>query len=101
MFRLRTGADTRGMLLALLFTVLTAPASAQLAFRRPDPTLTDRVIVKWRDSGVAAVQIESVDARAARLSAGTGIRVTAVRNMHDRVDVMRLDNALSGARMQA
>ncbi|HEX9474071.1 MAG TPA: S8 family serine peptidase [Steroidobacteraceae bacterium] len=56
-----------------------------------------RIIVKWRDQGVAAVQIEGTVNRAARLSASTGIHLTAMREIHDRLDLMRLPTALAGA----
>jgi serine protease len=67
--------------------------------RRPavEATATDQVIVKWRESGVAAVQIESVSDRALRLSGATGIHLQAVRNLYGQVDVMRLDRPLARA----
>jgi serine protease len=76
-------------------------AADSVLFHRPtiDPSATDRVIVKWRDSGVAAVQIPSVVDRAARLSTNTGVAVTAVRNLYGQVDVMRLDHALAHSAM--
>ncbi len=66
-----------------------------------DPSATDRIIVKWRDSGVAAVQIPSVADRATRLSNNTGVTVTAVRNLYGQVDVMRLDHVMSHSAMLA
>jgi serine protease len=66
-----------------------------------DPSATDRIIVKWRDSGVAAVQIPSVADRATRLSNNTGVAVTAVRNLYGQVDVMRLDHVMSHSAMLA
>jgi serine protease len=76
-------------------------AADSVLFHRPtiDPSATDRVIVKWRDSGVAAVQIPSAVDRAMRLSNNTGVAVTAVRNLYGQVDVMRLDHALGHAAM--
>jgi serine protease len=76
-------------------------AADSVLFRRPaiDPTATDRIIVKWRDSGVAAVQIQSVVDRASRLSTNTGVAVTAVRNLYGQVDVMRLDHPLGHSAM--
>jgi len=48
-------------------------AADSVVFRRhTDPTATDQVIVKWRDSGVAAVQIASIEERTARLRSVTG-----------------------------
>jgi serine protease len=77
-------------------------AATSLAFRHPaiDPTLTDRIIVKWRSSGVAAVQIESLNDRAARLSGPNGIAVTPVRNLFAGTDVMRLDHTPTHEEMQ-
>jgi serine protease len=78
-------------------------AADSILFRRPAvmPTATDQVIVKWRDSGVAAVQIDSVSDRAMRLSSATGIHLQAVRNLYGHVDVMRLDRPLGRAPMNA
>jgi serine protease len=91
-------------LLAALLPALvlaTNPAWAQRIVRHPDPDVTDRVIVKWRDSGVAAVQIPTVEERSARLSNSTGLALTAVRNLHDRLDVMRLPGPMRGSTLQA
>jgi serine protease len=77
-------------------------AADSLAFRHPaiDPTVSDRIIVKWRTSGVAAVQIEGVQARATRLSEPNGIPVTPVRNLFGSTDVMRLDHTPTHEEMQ-
>src|ERR1700688_4200513 len=83
-----------------------APAGSQaavsVAFRHAaiDATRTDRIIVKWRSSGVAAVQIESLNDRAARLSGPNGIAVTPVRNLFGSTDVMRLDHTPTHEEMQ-
>jgi serine protease len=83
-----------------------APAGSQaatsLAFRHAaiDPNLTDRIIVKWRSGGVAAVQIDSLDERAARLSGPNGIVATPVRNLFPGTDVMRLDHTPTHQEMQ-
>ena len=61
---------------------------------------TDRVIVKWRDSGFAAVQMTDTAARTERLSQSTGIGLRPVREIHDRLDVMRLDAPLGGGAMR-
>jgi serine protease len=78
-------------------------AADSVLFHRPaiEPSATDRVIVKWRDSGVAAVQIESVSDRAARLSNNTGVSLQAIRNIYGHVDVMRLDQPLAHSAMLA
>jgi serine protease len=55
-------------------------------------TLTDQIIVKWRTSGVAAVQIDTVGDRATRLSEANGIAVRPVRNLFGSTDVVRLDH---------
>jgi serine protease len=77
-------------------------AATSLAFRHAaiDPNLTDRIIVKWRSSGVAAVQIDSLNDRAARLSGPSGIAVTPVRNLFPGTDVMRLDHTPTHDEMQ-
>jgi serine protease len=62
---------------------------------------TDRVIVKWRERGVAAMHIDSIEDRAARLQAFSGLRLRPLRNVHDKLDVLRLDHALSARAMQA
>jgi serine protease len=91
------------LLAALLPSLLLAtnPAWAQRITRRVDPGITDRVIVKWRDSGVAAVLIPTVEERTARLGGSTGLALTAVRNLHDRLDVMRLPAPMLGGALQA
>jgi serine protease len=61
---------------------------------------TDRIIVKWRDAGFAAVQMTSTEVRAARLSQMSGIRLHPVREIHDRLDLMRLDTPLKGSAMR-
>jgi len=70
-----------------------APWQRRLDANRP----TDRIIVKWREQGVAATQIQGSANRAARLSATTGVRLTAMREIHDRLDLMRLAAPLAGA----
>jgi serine protease len=61
---------------------------------------TDRIIVRWRDSGVAAIQIPSNTDRAARLSQSTGIPLQAVRQIRDRLDVVQLDAPLAGSALR-
>jgi serine protease len=76
-------------------------AADSVLFQHPsiDPLTTDRIIVKWRTSGVAAVQAEPVRARALRLSAANGINVAGGRNLFDQTDLMRLDHIPSHAEM--
>jgi serine protease len=81
--------------LALLISGLgsqDARAADSVAYRRqsPDPSLSDRIIVKWRTTGVAAVQIADVKDRAARLSDASGIAFTPVHNLFGSTDVFRL-----------
>ncbi|MGB8693796.1 MAG: S8 family serine peptidase [Steroidobacteraceae bacterium] len=76
--------------LALLFAGILA-ALAQAA-QLP----TDRVIVKWRETGVMKIQIDSPVERAASLSRISGVRLTALRAIHDRLDVVRLAAPLRG-----
>ena len=78
----------------------TAAPAAPLRARPPAQTPTDRVIVKWRESGFAAVQISGAAARTARLSEFTGVPLTHVREIHDRLDVVRLDAPLSGGALR-
>ena len=70
-------------------------AADSVVFRHPDPTATDQIIVKWRDSGVAAVQIPSIEQRTERLRAVTGADVQPVHNLYGHVDVLRLQRALT------
>src|SRR5258706_8809960 len=70
-----------------------APWKRRSAADRP----TDRIIVKWREQGVAAMQIEGSANRAARLSAATGVGLTAMREIHEHLDLMRLAALLAGA----
>src|SRR5882672_5066824 len=61
---------------------------------------TDRIIVRWRDSGVAAIQIPSNADRAARLSQSTGVHLQAVRQIRDRIDVVQLDAPVAGSALR-
>jgi serine protease len=81
---------------------LQASAADSLARRHApiDAALTDRIIVKWRSSGVAAVQIADVAERAVRLSEANGIAVRPVHNLFGSTDVMRLDHMPSHEEMQ-
>ena len=77
-------------------------AADSLAIRHAarDEVLTDQIIVKWRTSGVAAVQIDNVEDRAARLSAANGIAVQPVHNLFGSTDVVRLAYMPSQQEMQ-
>jgi serine protease len=77
-------------------------AADSLALRHApvDPALTDRIIVKWRSSGVAAIQIDGLSERAIRLSESNGIAASPVRNLFGSTDVMRLDHTPTHEEMQ-
>jgi serine protease len=79
-------------LAALLLQFAAPPLSAQETLLRPpaDAPPTDRIMVKWRESGIAAIQIDSLRARAERLEQATGIPLRAVRSMGTRLDVVRI-----------
>jgi len=71
-------------------------AADSVVFRRhTNPTATDQVIVKWRDSGVAAPQLATIEQRTERLRSTTGAEVQAVHNLYGHVDVLRLDHAVT------
>jgi serine protease len=90
------------LLLAVAGPVL-AQSGSSVVFRHPaiDPQVTDRIIVKWRTSGVAAVQIESAALRAQRLASTDGVRIQAARNLFGATDVFRLDHVLTHEPMTA
>ena len=93
----------RAFLAGALCVIAGTWATAQSAPWRSDARAelpTDRIIVKWRDSGFAAVQMASTDVRAARLSQMSGVPLHPVREIHDRLDLMRLDTPLKGASMR-
>jgi serine protease len=66
----------------------------------PGDEPTDRIIVKWRDTGFAAVQTAGTPARTAQLTQSTGVPLQPVRELHDRLDLMRLQAPLRGAAMR-
>jgi serine protease len=74
---------------------LSLAADSVLFRRHTDPTATDQVIVKWRDSGVAAVQLATIEQRTERLRSTTGAEVQPVHNLYGHVDVLRIDHALT------
>ena len=84
--------------LALLAAAALAAAAQAAPFRAASrqPQLTDRIIVKWRDTGVAASHIDDAVARTASLSAISGLKLTPLRNIHDRLDVVRLESPQHG-----
>jgi serine protease len=92
-----------GLLWALLTLGWTGLALASpLAFRHQpvDQWATDRLIVKWRSTGVAAASIDTVQQRAAALSASSGLRLAPMRNLFGRTDLLRLPSTPTHAQMQ-
>jgi serine protease len=90
----------RPLLAGALCVLAGAAVCAQAAPRQHRSVAdrpTDRIIVKWRDQGVGAMQIQGSTNRAARLSASTGVHLTALREIHDRLDLMRLPSPVAGS----
>jgi serine protease len=79
-----------------------SPANESVVFRSHpiDQWRTNRIIVKWRSTGVAAVQMDRVEERAARLSQTSGIHFNPARTIFGRTDVMLLDYVPSHRDMQ-
>ena len=75
-----------------------APAPYRSAPRHP--VATDRLIVKWRTDGLGAVQIDDTAGRTQRLAQRSGIALSPVRAIIDRLDVMRLGAPAGGAALQ-
>lgn len=88
-----------GVLCALALGSVSASAAPWRTYPAGEAP-TDRIIVRWRDSGVTEMQITSNTDRAARLSRSTGISLRAVRAIHDRLDVVQLDAPLAGAALK-
>ena len=75
-------------------------AADSVVFRHHmDRTATDQVIVRWRESGVAAVQTPTIEERTARLQAVTGADVQPVHNLYGKIDVLRLERPYTPAAM--
>ena len=90
--------------LALLVVALPAHAGLLrdgLRVAPVDAPPTDRIIIKWREDGVAAPRIDSTAARTAQLINVTGLPLRSVRTMGARLDVIRLlDNGASSPEEQ-
>jgi len=99
----RGAAWALATVMLMLLTPSAAWSARSLAFksRGPDPGITDRIIVKWRDSGVAAVQMEGIDARTSQLRSVSGVNVQPVHTVFGRTDVLQLSYTPSHAQMQA
>ncbi len=90
-------ACLRHLLTLLLATALaTAAQAAPWRGHVSQRGSTDRVIVKWRSSGVAASHIQDPSARAAALSQMSGLKLTALHAIRDRLDVIRLESPQRG-----
>lgn len=74
-------------------------ADSVVFLRHIDPSATDQVIVKWRDSGVAAVQLPSIEERTVRLRSTTGADVQPVHTLYGQIDVLKIQRAISPAAM--
>jgi serine protease len=86
------------LLLATLTLVVAIPAHAGLLrdglrMAPADALPTDRIIVKWREDGVAALRIDDPIERTARLINSTGLSLRSVRALGARLDVIRLTDA--------
>lgn len=89
---------------ALALSFLAIPLSharESVIFQRhaTDPLQTNQIIVKWRTTGVAAVQMDRVQDRASRLSNATGIPLSPSHNLFGRTDVMLLDHIATRSEM--
>jgi serine protease len=98
---LRLAACAALLLLAASFAPQAWPRQSVMFQRHEiDQWRTNRIIVKWRTTGVAAVQMDSIAQRAARLSSVNGIHLTPARNLYGRTDVMLLDYTPARPQMQ-
>jgi len=91
-----------GALCAVAVAFLPAAPAAAAPWRTypAGEAPTDRIIVRWRDEGVTAMQVPSNVDRAARLARTSGINLKPVREIHDRIDVVQLDAPLAGAALK-
>ena len=92
---LRVLLPVRALALLSLALAVAAPARAGLLrdglrVAPDDAPPTDRIIVKWREDGVAALRIDDPVQRAARVVNSTGVPVRNVRVLGRRLDVVRL-----------
>lgn len=86
--------------LCALALAWTAASAAPWRAYAPGEEPTDRIIVKWRDSGFAAVQMKGTAERTARLSKATGVALRPMRELYDRLDLVRLDAPIRGGEMR-
>ena len=90
-----------GSWVALTLPVLSQAADSVVFLRHANPAATDQVIVKWRETGVAAVQLPTIQERTERLRSTTGADVRPAHNLYRQIDVLRLDHAMAPANMGA
>ncbi len=78
-----------------------ARAARSVVFRQHtiDQWRTNRIIVKWRTSGVAAVQMPAVQDRTARLARTTGLALSPAGHLFGSTDVVLLDHTPSHEEM--
>jgi serine protease len=71
---------------------IPAPATRQSALLRApvSDAATDRIIVKWRETGVAATHIEEPESRTRLLREASGLPLHTLRSFAGRFDVLRL-----------
>lgn len=79
--------------LLLLALVSLAPAQETLLRVPSGVPATDRIIVKWRESGPAAIRMAEQQLRTARLADATGTPLHSVRSLAPHFDVVRLAGA--------
>jgi serine protease len=65
-----------------------------------DSQLTNQIIVKWRASGVTAVQMDSIADRAEHLRAVAGVDLSPMRHLFGSTDLMRLNYQPSRSEMR-
>jgi serine protease len=87
-------------MLALIASSGAFAAEYNGTFPRRVPAPTDRVIIKWRATAELAVAGEVAQDRVARLAAATGVRATAMRRIAPRLELLRLEQPLSGAALE-
>lgn len=85
--------------MAVALPVPSQAADSAVFLRHANPAATDQVIVKWRDTGVAAVQFSTIQERTERLRSTTGADVRPAHNLYGQLDVLRLDHPMAPSNM--
>ena len=86
---------TRSLALACACSLVALAQAAPFRARAAELP-TDRIIVKWRETGVVTTQMDSPVERTAALSRMSGVKLTALHAIHERLDVVRLAAPLRG-----